>query len=391
MSNPDLAQWAAATLTEVLEASPARLPAPSRPDRAAAIDALEHALRRRRRRPLLMIGTGAAALAAVASVSWLATRGSRPPVTASTPAPAVTVSRAMEVARNGDGAEGGEVRPGDVMLSRRGNGPLLLRTAGGTRLSLAEDGELAVVETGKSLRFRLTRGHVHAEVAPLGKGERFVIQTPDAAVEVHGTVFDVMVVPREPTCRGGTITRVAVTRGIVAVGSAVRPPVGSAGTWDEVRKGEHWPSECSLAPAVALAPARGTYAPRAADRRATPAIRGAAPPAADSRRSRADEGAHEGVNEGADAPTPLTEQNDLLAVALAHKLRGRLPQALSAVETLLRRWPAGPFVESAMAERMRLLEGLGDPRAREAARDYQRRFPQGFAVDEAGWVAREGR
>lgn len=374
MSTPDLAQRAAAELSRVLEAPSGRPRTLSERDRAVAISALEMALRRRGRRPLLAGGALAGALCVVAAVALLPGRTCRrrpapsdlaPPVTLGEEAPADL----REVRRLG----GGELKPGDVVVSRRRNGPTVLMTSRGTRLSLAEDGELAVVETGRTSRFLLTRGRVHAEVVPMGPGERFVIQTLTVEVEVHGTVFDVIVVPRDGSCKSGTTTRVVVARGVVAV--------GSAGSWEEVRQGEHWPAACPVAAVPAASPVRA-HPTRGTDRRATPGDR-ASDPTAGSHGSSADQ--------GADVATPIAEQNNLLATALAHKQRGRLPQALGDVETLLRRWPGGPFVESAMAERMRILHGLCDGCSRDAALDYLRRFPEGFAREEANRVVQGGR
>ena len=373
MSNPDLAQRAAAELSRVLKAPPARPRTISERERASAISAMEIALRRRGRRPFLVAGALAGALCIAAAAGLFAGRSSRPRWAASGPGPSVTLAQApaelREVWRQG----GGALKPGDVVVSRRRQEPTLLTMSGGTRLSLAEDGELAVVETGRTSRFLLTRGRVHAEVVPMGPGERFVIQTLNAEVEVHGTVFDVIVVPRDGTCRSGTTTRVMVARGVVAV--------GSAGAWEEVRQGEHWPAACPVAVAPTVSPVRA-HPTRGTERQRAPVSR-ANESKADPSGSRSDQ--------GADAATPIAEQNNLLATALAHKLRGRLPQALGEVETLLRRWPGGPFVESAMAERMRILHGLGDTRARDAAGDYLRRFPEGFALEEANRVVQGGR
>lgn len=96
-------------------------------------------------------------------------------------------------------------------------GEVRIGAARGTTLALEGGGELTISEASIMQRYELKAGAVRARVAKLLSGERFIIATSDAEVEVHGTAFRVAVVPADPACGGGTITRVAVTEGVVSV------------------------------------------------------------------------------------------------------------------------------------------------------------------------------
>ena len=55
-------------------------------------------------------------------------------------------------------------------------------------------------------------------------------------------------------------------------------------------------------------------------------------------------------------PSTLAEQNDLFAAALAARRRGDLGEAIHWLDRLIARYPKGQLIDSARAERQRLLE-----------------------------------
>jgi hypothetical protein len=224
------------------------------------------------------------------------------------------------------------------------DGGLTLALATGTRLAVAAASSARVVELDAMQRFDLERGVMAAQVAKLGVGRRFVIATPDAEVEVRGTRFAVAVgeegaAPCDPAMR----TRVTVEEGVVVVRH------GSFET--RVAAGGHWP-DCG--PATAPLPA-----PRS--RRAGPVssrtVAAVAP-------ASASDGAAAAAAEALRAST-LAEQNDLFAAALAAGRRGDLEEARHWLDQLIDRYPNGQLVDSARAERARLIRQAAASPARE--------------------------
>jgi hypothetical protein len=376
-----------------------QLTPPARPDdeleRAAAVRAMAAAARARvwrRRAGVGALGAAAAiavgiGLAALARGGWPGQPGPSGGAVAQAPTPLGTAARARQA---GEDTEvrlpgGAEVKSGQTLFAQGRDG-VVLSSATGTRLRLEGDGELGVVEVGRAQRFKLARGWLHVEVAPLVAGERFLIDTGDAEVEVHGTAFDVVVVPADPRCRAGTVTRVNVAHGLVEIRAGGRD--------EQVGAGQHWPPECA-APAAAAAPAPSPAEPAerpAEARRATAARPEHRSVARDPKRDvepEAPAAAPASAPESAPAAaarrrTALADQNDLLAAALEKKAQGQGSEALADLDELLDRWPESPLAESAMAERMRILKTAVEPRAaRRAARDYLARFPSGFARAEA--------
>lgn len=70
----------------------------------------------------------------------------------------------------------------------------------GTKL-WAGPGTRMIVEDSDGSRIRVERGHVLARVQPRAQGSRFEVATPDAEVQVHGTVFAVKVAEKRTTVR----------------------------------------------------------------------------------------------------------------------------------------------------------------------------------------------
>ena len=159
-------------------------------------------------------------------------------------------------------------------------------------------------------------------------GERFVISTPDAEVEVRGTRFRVAVVPSGYNCSENTVTRVAVTEGIVVV--------RSSGRESRVQAGGLWPSGCPEQAEVAatLPPAVShPHSPHPAPRRAV-ADRAPDPEPA--------------------SPSPLATENDLFDAARKAESAGDKSGAVRLLDVLLARFPLSPLKESAALERERL-------------------------------------
>jgi len=348
------------------------VPPASGDEREAAILAMAAAVRRNRRQRFVIAGSVAAVASiavAVTAGGWLRARTTPHPATAG-PSLARSAAPAAPAAptRRDDNRiwlhDGAEVSAGQRFVAQ-GSQRVLLSSTAGSELALEQGTELRVLDTGPKQRFRLARGQVHAEVAPLRADERFVIETSDAEVEVHGTAFDVTVAPVDAHCRAGIVTRVAVAHGVVEVRSAGRD--------ERVAAGEQWPPECAVAEAAAQ-----------------PATRATAVGSRVSRRARHADAARAAVTQSAEAlrRSTLEAENDAFAAALASEKSGEPQQALVELDDLLQRWPSSPLAETAMAERIRLLVAGGEARAAaRAAREYLRRFPNGAARDEAQRVA----
>jgi hypothetical protein len=203
-------------------------------------------------------------------------------------------------------------------------GGVTLALVTGTRVDLAGGAAVRVAELDTVQRFELARGNLAAKVAKLAPGQRFIVTTPDAEVEVKGTRFEVSVGPEPSPCDPAVRTRVDVHEGVVTV--------RYASTELRVEAGRRWP-DCQPRVVVPGPPPerhRAQETPRAR----TPVSPAPPPP-----------------------PTStLAEQNDLFAAALAAGDRGDLDEAVHWLDRLIARYPTGQLTESARAERRRLSE-----------------------------------
>jgi len=352
--NQDPSVHAARAARVLAAARPSTVPPPLG-DRTEAIAAIERALRARagRRWRRKWVVPSLATVAAAAAVLLLATSGrDRPRDAGGRRVPA-----------------GPTAVPDELTLGASLRGPATLVVGIGTRLNLDGRANGQAIEVGNTQRFRLDEGGLRAEVAKLAPGHRFIVQTPDAEVEVKGTRFDVVVSPVAGDCAPATRTRVMVHEGVVAV--------RFAGSERLLRPGATWPlcpSAAAPAPsATAVSPASmGTGGPPAGasfrPQRERVAVRGArvagnsatvaaavpAPLEAPPRAVPALEPMLHGA--GANYST-LADQNDLLAAALAARHRGDVAEALRWLDRLLLHYPAGQLADSARAERRRLLDG----------------------------------
>ncbi len=330
--------------TDLLASQEPRIEDPSVQVRARAIAAIAEeiaASARRRRRVRVGLGTVAAAAVAIGVLS------ARP---RSVAAPAVVAAQSNLVVHGGTGvtiAHGGATSPAHEGLALQGGDRVLtapgakasLTLTNGTALEVEGASELAVVSKDDDHVFALSSGAATFHVAKVTPGARFVVRTRDAEVEVRGTVFRVEVV--DVPC-AGTTTRVSVTEGAVVV--------RRAGAEWRVSPDERWPASCGgvdpLAATPSVSSSKSVVAPHPA-----PA------PSSD-----------------------LATQNDVFAEAMTRKRKGDRVGALTSLDRLLTRWPSGPLAESASIERMRLLDG---PAAKEAAKAYLVRWPNGAARTEA--------
>jgi hypothetical protein len=251
----------------------------------------------------------------------------------------------------------------------------------GTQLTLEPGASLTVVEAGATRRFALHEGAVRAHVRKLLAGQRFIIDTADAEIEVHGTEFRVVsggVEAAPAPCPGqdataAIATRVSVSEGVVAV--------TWAGHQQRLLPGDEWPARC----AAAAAPPETE-----ADRPSSSPPRNASnhPVAATAMPRRA---AGAGPRAGHVTPAPerqlgasaLEAENNLFLSAVRARKSGRNAEALELFSRFIHEHPGAPLFESALAQKMRLLAATDARRAADAARQYLATFPDGFARDEA--------
>ncbi len=312
-----------------------------------AIAALERAIvesrSRRRLRAGIVVAVGVVATAAAAFVVLRA--GHAPAPVANGPSVSISVS-------------GGAEQVGDRVVTNEGHATYALST--GTRVVVAPHADVRLDETPSLQEFALHSGALHADVAKLHVGTRFLVKTADAEVEVRGTSFDVSVADHA-TC--GTVTSVSVSEGMVWV--------RFHGTESVVSAGGAWPPACTAAitPSPSPVPTSETqsFARLPAPVALMPTVAPTASPAPTLAPTAVAETSY------------LAEQNRIFEDALAAKRRGDIAAALAGFDRLTE----GPHAESAAAERMRVLAVAHDARARGAAQAYMARYPNGFAAAEA--------
>jgi hypothetical protein len=87
------------------------------------------------------------------------------------------------------------------------------------------------------------------------------------------------------------------------------------------------------------------------------------------------------------ARSVLAAENDLFLAALRARREARPRDALRSLGQLIDGYPEGPLTEPAMAERMHVLGTFDPATASRAAAQYLRRFPEGFAREDAARLA----
>jgi FecR protein len=209
--------------------------------------------------------------------------------------------------------------------------PVALTGADGTTIEVDPRSELQLERVDVERWFRLARGAVSAHVTKLKVGERFVVATPDAEIEVRGTRFQVTVVPPDEACGDGIVTRVAVSEGVVVV--------RSLGHEVRVEAGHHWPLGCveRTGSPVGPVPERATVSVKRASAHAS-SVRG---------------GSAERVS-----PSTLATENDLFSAALKAGRAGDRREAVQLLDVLLARFPQSPLKQSAESARANLSESI---------------------------------
>jgi ferric-dicitrate binding protein FerR (iron transport regulator) len=204
--------------------------------------------------------------------------------------------------------------PGEIESAAEGSAELVtsaglgLKLGGATRVSLAGLPALNQVE--------LSQGLLTCSVPHLSEGQRFSVQTPDARVVVHGTVFSVQVDSK----RGlGAATCVEVTDGVVIVQHLGGETALNAG--DSWGCGASVSAEGSANPVPAATPAKGTDV---SDRHSVPR--------SGARRAE---------------PSTLGEESRLLQEALAAERVGQPERAQGLLNQLLARYPKSPLAPEA--------------------------------------------
>jgi ferric-dicitrate binding protein FerR (iron transport regulator) len=396
-SNRSLSKIAATVLAA--EARPAAEVAPDA--RANTIRAITGAMRaRKRQRRMRWYAMGAVAACAAAVVGLGVGRakspqGAEPVATRSAPAMAASFVRgAPEVVRQGVRrplSDGTSLDVGDRVVVEPGS-RATVALAQKTYLAIDDHAELILAIAAPATTFELGAGSVRADVAKLSPNERFVIRTGDAEVEVRGTSFEVSVVDPDPACGSGTRTRVKVREGTVAV--------RARGSESLVSAGGSWPSGCTAAQGALMnvtgaspsepppsSDARGSESARGPSIRSPSASGAAGAGGPDIVRTWEPRGENARAARGeAPASSDLPKENDLYERALAKKRAGDPRGSVALLDDLVAHYPNGPLAQSARAERMKLLRGVDNERARESARDYVKRHPNGFARQDADLI-----
>lgn len=358
MSNPRYARLAARLLRDATSEPP-----PGRHlDRERGLATIERAQRPTPTSSLRRWSIGIAASVAAGAIGWVAARGLPPPTSL---APARVVSVLASPLRDGasflDAAGEVPLQAGAKLvaggrISTAPGGGAQLNLSTGTRLQLDGQTILTLQSQDALQRFALAQGRLHANVAKLAPDERFVIDTPDAQVEVRGTQFHLEVLQLSLFCGDGSRTRLDVTEGVVEV--------RSSRTVARVGAGQHWPSDCEAPTTDAAGGDAGM------PRSSASAAGGDASAAAAARQRRP-------------SRSLIAEQNAIFQRGIEAQRQGKTNQALAAYAELVERFPSSPLAENAAVARIRLYAGFDAVRARREAASYLARYPRGFARPEA--------
>jgi hypothetical protein len=394
MTAPKLARLAARLLAdEELDARD-----PSIAERDGTVDAIkaELALRarrgRRRRWAVPLAGVAAAvALLAIGASVW--SRHATSSTTAVPPAAtgaggagtvvADAVRGTVYVEQNGERValrSTAIVARGATVVAMDGEAILVLRS--GSKVDVEHATTASLVDDGETERIDVDRGAVTSTVTKRGPTQRFIVRTPDAEVEVRGTVFRVSRL-EDPRC--GLQTRVHVDEGRVVVRAAQESAT--------VEPGGEWVSRCLTAavPATPPAPAAPSAvlasslssAPPSPLSPPLPRAPGAAVSLHPTALPTALAAPSSTVAPSSPAASELAAQNALFADAMASKARGDSASALTSLDFLLQKYPRTPLREAAEAQRMNLVAAIDPARALGLAQAYVLRYPHGFARADA--------
>jgi ferric-dicitrate binding protein FerR (iron transport regulator) len=343
-------------------------------ERERSVATIERAVRTRsRRRALALAGAGVAVAAAAVLVliAWPRQQVTSP-VKVSISVAALGQGAAVRASGTSQPISSGAKLYAGQHLETPTDGGASLRLSTGTEMTLAGSTSFRVESQGENEHFALERGELVAHVAKLSAGGRFVVDTPDARIEVRGTRFRLRVLGVAESCGRGVRTRLSVTEGVVEARMA-------GGEVQSIAAGENWPSDCHPV-AVAPSPAPPSSAAGVEAAPSSQAARAPVPEAGD--RPASSPGGSPSALE-VEPSSRLAAQNDLFARGVALRREGDAAGALRAFNELIRRFPRSPLAENAMVERLRLLVARRDGSGADEAERYLARYPRGFAVGEA--------
>ena len=393
MTAPKLARAAAKLLAE--EEIDARAPSTDERDRtvdAIKVELARSAQRGRRRRWALPLVSVAAAvlLLGIGAATWFR-RGTgsvaavppsnRPDANAAVVAD--TVRGTVFVEKNGERValrSSAVLARGSKVVAMDGEAILVLRS--GSKIDVEHATTASLVEDGETELVDIERGAVTSTVTKRGATQRFIVRTPDAEVEVRGTVFRVSRL-EDPQC--GVQTRVHVDEGRVMVRAA-----GQDGA--TLEPGGDWVSRCvtaqppaatASASAAATAATAGTASTAATAATAGTASTASLPSSRPAPTAAVTATAPATASSRTLASSELAAQNALFADAMASKTRGDTASALTSLDFLLQKYPRTPLREAAEAQRMNLVAGTDRARAVGLAQGYLIRYPHGFARADA--------
>jgi FecR protein len=203
------------------------------------------AKRARKRAAMGVLSLAAAAALAFGGVRFAARHAASAPLSLTfVGSVGQTVAQGSEAPRPLRAGEALAVDPGEIQTAPAGSAELVssaglgLRLGGATRVALG-----GLLGADAKQQVALQQGLLTCSVPHLQEGQRFSVQTPDARVVVHGTVFSVHVdlaqAPGEQTC-------VEVTDGVVIV--------QHAGAETALNAGDRWGCEAKASNATAASP-----------------------------------------------------------------------------------------------------------------------------------------
>ena len=211
--------------------------------------------------------------------------------------------------------------PGEIETAAVGSAELVTSAGLGLNLGAATRVSLSGLVGNPAVnQVDLRQGLLTCSVPHLHEGQRFSVQTPDARVVVHGTVFSVRVDSHQTTC-------VEVTDGVVIV--------QHAGHEIALNAGDRWGCSASPKPPLAASPS----APLAASA-------GVEPERAHDRAVSERHPVLHGSARAAERGT-LAEESRLLQEALAAERVGQPERAQIMLTQLLARYPSSPLASEA--------------------------------------------
>jgi len=252
-------------------------------------------------------------------------------------------------------ANGTSAQPGDIVACKGVDCRADLILPSGSVAAIQGDTRIALSSTSEVQLLRLDMGSARFDVVKLRAGERFIVKTVDAEIEVRGTSFRITVADEAP-CKEAGRTLVEVFEGIVAV--------RHGGTDAILTAGQQWPGAPCVAPSVPSAATSASVSATVAPTTIAPSTKLPGTSSSD-----------------------LSAHNALWADAVAAKKRGDNPAALAGFTKYLAKYPNGFLAEAAEVERMRLLSGAARV---DAAKAYLAKHPNGYARAEALAIVERG-